>query len=455
MKFFEKMRRGSAENRIVRRSPFGREWPFIILAAVLVISVFCGMFARVMIAADELSEADAIVMTGVTGRIEDRFGQPIYRDGEVSDYKVFGNLIGYKDRIHNSLVYRYSDLLTSAKINPILGLSSMEAESRVMHTTLLSEESQKELAKFFDTKSGCCFAYNYETGEVYTALSLPAYEPDAAGTTYINRCFDSTYIPGSTMKVVTAALAVDQGKNVTWTFYSCKGSYTLSNGDKINCTGTHGWLDFAGAIGRSCNCYFAQLIEDLNLDQALETLEELGFSVNKEEGKKGALDRLIKAGSTANITNTVSFKNVWGLIGQGHTEVNAVDMAMIAAAVVNGGETATPYIVSSVVNPNREDEVLYQAEPETKKLLEKKTADKTARFWEWAVDRYYYDNKDLNSRISHAKTGTAEQGDGNVDNLLMGVIESSKTAFYIVVEDGRYSNLPVTIANKLAELLPS
>jgi cell division protein FtsI/penicillin-binding protein 2 len=66
------------------------------------------------------------------------------------------------------------------------------------------------------------------------------------------------------------------------------------------------------------------------------------------------------------ITDTASFKNVWSLVGQGQTLVNAADMAMIAGAVANGGKTAVPYIVESVTNPNKDGKVLYEVKKETK-----------------------------------------------------------------------------------------
>ena len=61
----------------------------------------------------------------------------------------------------------------------------------------------------------------------------------------------------------------------------------------------------------------------------------------------------------------------------------------------------------------------------------------------------------MSRNIDYAKTGTAQQGNGKEDKLLMGVIEDSKTAFFIVIEDAGSNIAPMTIANKLATLLPS
>lgn len=438
-----------------------REVLFKVMALLLIFCVTLGIFCRASCAAPELTTEDIQNFTKVSCRMEDRFGLPIYEEGEVTDYSVFGNLVGYESQIHNSLVYAYADLLKPAGVDPITGYRTLERQPRVLKTTLLSAETQQELLEMFGDKAGCCFSYNYETGEVYTALSTPIFDPHIANPDYNNRSIKGEYAPGSIMKIVTAALAVDQGLDVENLRYTCERIYTLSNGDEIECMGYHGTIGFSTAIGVSCNCYFAQLIQDLKLEPALETLEKMGFSVNESEKKTEKIGLLNKSDCMVTMTNTASFKNVWSLIGQGNTRINAIDMAMIAAAVANGGEVASPYIVSSIENPNQKNEkkqqvYLGQSQPVT--LLSGKTADTTAGYWKEGVDRYYYKNKKMDPRITYAKTGTAQRENDNKkvkNSLLIGVMESSKTAFCIVLEENEDSIRAVQIANKLAELLPN
>ena len=431
-----------------------RELKFVLMALVLVVSILLGSVVQSFRVTPYITNEDVQDFTGLTGTITDRFGKPIYQNGEVIDYGLFGNVVGYRDYIHNSLLYVHSETLMPDPVNPIVGHTSLETQPRVMTTTLLSAESLQEIAKLYNGLSGCCYAYNYETGEVYAALSFPSFDPSAADTTYLNRCISSVYVPGSTMKIVTAALAVDQGKNVNKLKYECKQTVVLDNGDEIKCVGYHGKIDFATAIGKSCNCYFAQLIMDLNLEKALATLKEMGFSVNGDTTRSDLLDGLTVRTSSVNMTNTASFKNIWGLIGQGETQVSPIMMAQIAAATVNGGKAAVPYMIASIDNPNVNKRI-YEAKTETVTLMSESTAKKTAAVWKQGVDANYYTNQGMSSRIDYAKTGTAERNNGREDKLLMGVIESSKTAFYIVVENGGSKLAPMTVANKLATLLPS
>lgn len=428
---------------------------FAVLSIILVASVFVSGF-RVISASREIAPRDIMDFTGTYGIITDRFEQTIFSNDTVLNYDIFGNVIGDGSLIHNSLVYRYVKELSPGPANFFTGYRSLEEKPRVMKTTLLSEESQAELAALFYGKKGCCFSYNYETGEIYTALSFPAFNLQHEEPSYINRCFDSLYIPGSTMKVITTIVAIDQGIDLDKITHDCTGTLELSGGEKIVCAGVHGNVDFTGAIGQSCNCYFAKVAFELNIDEALDTLEELGFNVNKEENEKVETADFMKMVSSVNITNTASFKNVWGFIGQGDDLVNPVDMAMIAGAIANKGKTAKPYMVESIYNPTK-DKNIYEAESEDMvELMSSRTAKSTAEYWKAGVDKHYYTDQKLSEKVTYAKTGTAEINteNGEIRNrTLIGIIEDSKTAFYIVVED--FGNVsPVEIANKLADLLP-
>lgn len=438
----------------MRRKEKKQGWMFVVLSLLLVVSVFVAGF-RVISASTKISPNDIKKFAGVYGTITDRFELPIFEDNEASNYAIFGNLIGDGNLIYNSLVYRYAEELAPGPANCFTGYRSVEENPRIMKTTLLSEESQKEIAALFGDRKGCCFSYNYETGEIYTALSFPAYDPEMADKAYINRCFDSLYIPGSTMKVVTTIVAIDQGVDLDEITYECTGSMTLSGGDELYCAGVHGYVDFAGAIGKSCNCYFAKVANELNIDEALATLEELGFRVNKDGTEKVDTTDFAKMVSSVNMTNTTSFKNVWGFVGQGDSQVNPVDMAMIAGAIANNGKTARPYMVESIYNQDK-DKFVYEADSEKPvELMSMVISKKVAEYWKAGVDRHYYTDQGLSEKVTYAKTGTAEieTPDGEIRNRsLIGIIEGSKTAFYIVVED--FGESPVPIANKLADLLP-
>jgi cell division protein FtsI/penicillin-binding protein 2 len=132
-------------------------------------------------------------------------------------------------------------------------------------------------------------------------------------------------------------------------------------------------------------------------------------------------------------------------------------MAMIAGAIANDGKAAEPYIVKSIYNPNKDKTIYNAKDAEMTKFMSSKTANTVAKLWKTGVEEYYYDSyKNISEKISYAKTGTAQYDDNGskyTNKLLMGTIEESKAAFYIVVENN--SGLePIQVANKLVDILP-
>lgn len=420
-----------------------------------------------------------------TGPVVTRNGSELYDGRRATDPAITGNLVGGISKfIPNAIAYRYGAKTIPGNIGVLNGIRPLEKlQFREIRTTLLDADALEKIADAFRGKSGCCFAYNYKTGEVYTALSLPSidqtpkdgFTPEQEREApLLNRCLNGTYVPGSTMKIVTSICALEQSINPNDFTFQCDGATLVpevENGRyRFHCANdnAHGSVDFVAALGRSCNAYFANLILELNVEKTQQTLRNLGFTVNGTPS-----DNAVKEiGLLSKRTSSVTFKgdrasdDVWGLIGQGDTTVNMVDMAMIAGAVANGGESALPYVVRSLYDPNTGAEL----NPETgrklnpdkltkmRTLFSSRTASALYPDWKNAVSKYYT----CDSRITAAKTGTAEiegvEGTRNkyTNALLIGVIEEKETAFAIVIEKRNPSKdpRPLDIAAVLADYLP-
>ena len=107
---------------------------------------------------------------------------------------------------------------------------------------------------------GAAVIMNYKTGEVLASVSSPAFDPESIkdtseGSEYVNRATMGRYAPGSTMKVLTAAAAIEKGIDFT---YECKGVEYI-DGKKITCVEDHGTQNLEEAFANSCNTYFAML----------------------------------------------------------------------------------------------------------------------------------------------------------------------------------------------------
>ena len=430
---------------------------YLIMSLVFLLVLLAPLsYLRVLAAADELWQIDLMAAFSGSHMITDRMGGELY-NGECLAPDVVGNLVGNEEVIDNSIYNRYKSDMVVGGFNPLVGRSSLKGTT--FKTTLLPLADQQKIKELYGEHNGACFAYNYVTGEVYIAMSLPC--GLGAGLeegSMFNGCLDGTYIPASTMKVVTVICALAQDQNLAKFEHTCRKYEKLPDGNTVVCHDYHGKLGLSDALGVSCNCYMAALIRQLDLNKAERTLAQLGIlnegvkAVNDE--KRGVMDKLSYGIGRTKVESTDQFQSVWGLIGQGDTRANPVYMALTAAAVANGGTVAQPWIMQSIAECGTD--VVYEApKAETLEIIDNDTARLTKMIWELAVQDHYLDGKKpLADAISLAKTGTGQEEWGLNDRLLLGVMEQYHTAFFIIVEDSEDNNdLVFEVANLLAEVV--
>lgn len=383
---------------------------------------------------------------GSTGSILSADGDVLF-DGTAACYADTRNLTGELDNItNNTLLQAYLSELTGAdQYSAFVGMSSMTDAKSDLYLTL-RHNTMKTVGSLFGSKHGAAVAFNYETGEIYVLYSAPylalgqtlTTEEEASGNydgVYLNKCLDGLYIPGSTMKVITTVCAAEQMSSgeLYRTGYHCEGTYTSPDGVSVVCFGgaAHGTVGIVDALGKSCNGYFSHLSTKFNIPAAQETLRTLGIA---SDGKTTsvALDRLSRTGSSTLFQSTDASSS-FGMFGQGSSQVNLIDMARIAAAAVNGGRITEPYLVSSIVRQNSEATV-YSAQPSTATLISPDATTLVSEIWHEST-AHYYPSVTYGTLASCLKTGTAQQGNGADNKLLLGVSEELHIAFCVVVED--------------------
>lgn len=438
-----------------------------LLALVLVL--FAPLtYIRVLFDAAELNRRDLNIGAEHLSTITTSNGD-ILHQGSCIDPEIFGNLIGdslgYKDGslpVENAIVPKYKEELKITGFNPLVGAASLKQRNTSdLRTTLLSVNAHEHIKSLFGSYNGVCCVYNYVTGEVYMLLSLPSglkTGPDAVSGSLRNNNLRNCFIPGSTMKIVATICALDQGLDDYTT--TCTGETTLPDGNVAKCHSIHGKVDLKRAIGGSCNCYMAELIQKLNINEARQSLEKLGFILHSDaenvetDGQpplQGDLSRLTYTYSTTVFDSNGTFSDVWGLIGQGKSQITPLHMATIAGSVANGGCTAKPYLMERITAGS--GKVLFQEKGgDMMELVDPETVELTRQYWQEAVADYY---TNVDDAITLAKSGTAEQGNGTTNRMLMGAMEEYNTAFFILVE-GLPSGDPLiyTIANNLVQYLP-
>lgn len=322
--------------------------------------------------------------------------------------------------------------------NLITGTYSLSGQGNKLYLSIDAGLNETAYAALGGRK-GCVALYNYRTGEVLCMVSSPSYDPanppeisegdsQYAGV-YINRFLSSTYTPGSTFKIVTAAAALEKIPDIDNLYYDCAGSYD-ANGDAITCTGTHGSLSLKDAMAVSCNCYFAQLALELGPETIAEYAEKLGLldsiSVSGIDTARGSFEIGQSASDIA-----------WSGIGQYNDLVNPCAMMTLMGAIAGEGVPVLPRLIHSSSTASGFPTGLY-VQHRGQRLLSKETAAELKELLRYTVSNGYGDWSFPGLTVC-AKSGTAEVGEGQYPHAwFTGFLDDPEHpyAFVVVVENG-------------------
>ena len=170
-----------------------------------------------------------------------------------------------------------------------------------------------------------------------------------------NKALTETYIPGSTFKMVTSSMALEEDLPVVDRSVFCGGSKTVL-GRCIHChkrTG-HGSLTFAEGIQHSCNVWFMTLGQSLGKETFSEYYKKFGYR------EKTGID-LPGEGMGVISSQMSELDLAIYAFGQNFT-VTAIQHIRAVAAVANGGKLVTPYLVERMTDDA--GNVIYQHETE-------------------------------------------------------------------------------------------
>jgi penicillin-binding protein 2 len=224
-----------------------------------------------------------------------------------------------------------------------------------------------------DSLAGSVVALDARTGAVLALVSHPSFDPNVfvsygsqaerqrliqdPAKPMLNRAIQGGYPPGSTLKMIGAVAALENGITDTLTtFPACAGS--LQVGDVVfrcfNREG-HGELNLLEAMEMSCNIYFNHLAQILGIEAWHEYGARFGFGapthidLDPSEFSGILPDRQYhkerEGWVTGHLMNLV--------IGQGYMLVTPLQMARYVAALGNGGYLVTPYLHGEAPDPVR------------------------------------------------------------------------------------------------------
>jgi peptidoglycan glycosyltransferase len=224
----------------------------------------------------------------------------------------------------------------------------------------------------------------------------------------LDRAVRQTYPPGSTFKVVTAAAALDSGvitdpdePTDSPDPYRLPGTTTRLTNETDGCADA----SLRTAFEWSCNTVFAKLGVDVGVRDMADTARAFGFND----------DRLRVPFSVARSTFDTHVDDAQlalSSIGQYNTRATPLQMAMVAAAVANGGRLRLPYLVERSTRRGGETVAGSGVRP-ARQVMRPSTAVKLKELMTGVVDEGTGTNAAIPGALVGGKTGTAQHG---VDN---------------------------------------
>jgi len=230
----------------------------------------------------------------------------------------------------------------------------------------IDSELQALIEDLFRGKKGAAICMMPQSGEVLAFVSAPDYDLNSfAGPVPIelwerwntdperpllNRGIQGLYPPGSTFKLIGAALAKEESiVDKNWTV-NCNGVYHLGDRD-FHCWNNagHGIVNMDKAIFQSCNIYFYHLIQKLSFNNWKAMAENFGFGATTGIDLLGEKGGLVPGKKYMNkkygrfgwaTGNLLTF-----IIGQGDILVTPIQVAQIMSIIATRGNTKTPHLL--------------------------------------------------------------------------------------------------------------
>jgi cell division protein FtsI (penicillin-binding protein 3) len=214
----------------------------------------------------------------------------------------------------------------------------------------ITEKTLKETVQKFKAKSGMAIVMAPDTGAILAMAHLPFFNPNSfegfESEHWRNRILADQFEPGSTMKIFSAAAAIESGACLSDAIFYCEnGEYKIGK-KTIHDAKKHGWLSLKNIIKYSSNIGAVKIAEMTGPETLYNTLRDFGF------GGKTGID------CPGEATGSLAHHEQWSPLdaaaisfGQG-ISVSALQLITAASVIANDGIMMKPYIVESITGYN-------------------------------------------------------------------------------------------------------
>jgi cell division protein FtsI (penicillin-binding protein 3) len=306
----------------------------------------------------------------------------------------------------------------------------------------IAEKALAESVKEFSAKSGMAVVMDPRTGALLAMAQIPLFNPNALSGSnrkvWRNRIITDPFEPGSTMKIFSAAAAIESGSCSSSSIFYCEnGAYRMGN-HIIHDSHEHGWLSLQQIIKYSSNIGAVKFSAVTGSQYLFKTLQRFGF------GEETGIDCPGEtAGSLAPYQRWTKVDAGTIAFGQG-VSVSALQLIAAISAVANKGILMKPYAVQAITDYH--GRLIKSFAPKiVRRAISEKTAGTLTRIMQTVVTQGGTGvNAALDGYSACGKTGTAQKIDENgrysnekfiASFVGFAPIEAPKIAVLVVVDE--------------------
>lgn len=274
-----------------------------------------------------------------------------------------------------------------------------------------------------------CIMMDPKTGDILAIAQTPGFDPnnpkvpldenerskldtlsDSNKLKYWNKMWRNSlisdvYEPGSTFKLLTTSMALEEGTQLNEHF-NCGGSIVVG-GQKLKCWRhykPHGMQTLEEAVGNSCNPVFVRLAQRVGVSKFYDYLKTFGVADTTGIDFPGEANSLLHTNPGPVELATMGF-------GQG-VAVTPIQLITAVSSLGNDGKLMQPRIVKELVDENGKTVKEFETKA-IRQTVSKDTANEMCQVMEYVVSQGGAGTAKVPGYKVGGKTGTAQRAKGN------------------------------------------
>jgi cell division protein FtsI (penicillin-binding protein 3) len=292
--------------------------------------------------------APVIGFTGMDGRGME--GIEYYYDDQLRGADASVRVL--KDALGNDFQAEPAGEMETSGKNLVLTL-----DQTVQH---IAETALQESVEKTKARAGLAIVMAPKTGAILAIAQAPNFNPNSpeevkkAG--WRNRSITDPFEPGSTLKVFSAAAALEHTALTPKSSFNCEnGAYRVGK-NVVHDVHRYGVLTLADIIKFSSNIGAIKITEKVGPEKLHQTLTQFGFGRKTGIDSPGETPGLLTAPRKWSDIDTAAISFGHGI------SVSAIQLVSAFAAIANDGVLMKPHLVASVAD--RQGQVLQQTTPQ-------------------------------------------------------------------------------------------